>query len=70
MSEPSNEDLKLWAQDFVKSDFGKYILDILEAKVEGYLSDARSFTDTSIRSLDKSTGVKEAIEAIKTHLDD
>ena len=63
-------ELRLQTERFVQSEYGQYILDLLEEMYQGKLSNAQSINnDKPVRDLDRGVGIKEVIIAIKSPLE-
>ena len=63
-------ELRLQTERFVQSEYGQYILDLLEEMYQGKLSNAQSINnDKPVRDLDRGVGIWEVIIAIKSPLE-
>jgi len=63
-------ELRLQTERFVQSEYGQYILDLLEEMYQGKLSNAQSSNnDKPVRDLDRGVGIREVITAIKSPLE-
>ena len=63
-------ELRLQTERFVRSEYGQYILDLLEEMYQGKLSNAQSINnDKPVRDLDRGVGIREVIIAIKSPLE-
>jgi len=63
-------ELRLQTERFVQSEYGQYILDLLEEMYQGKLSNAQSINnDKPVRDLDRGVGIREVITAIKSPLE-
>jgi len=63
-------ELRLQTERFVRSEYGQYILDLLEEMYQGKLSNAQSSNnDKPVRDLDRGVGIREVITAIKSPLE-
>lgn len=63
-------ELRLQTERFVRSEYGQYILDLLEEMYQGKLSNAQSINnDKPVRDLDRGVGIREVITAIKSPLE-
>jgi len=63
-------ELRLQTERFAKSEYGQYILDLLEEMYQGKLSNAQSINnDKPVRDLDRAVGIREVITAIKSPLE-
>jgi len=63
-------ELRLQTERFVQSEYGQYILDLLEEMYQGKLSNAQSINNEKpVRDLDRGVGIREAIIAIKSPLE-
>ena len=63
-------ELRLQTERFVQSEYGQYILDLLEEMYQGKLSNAQSSNnDKPVRDLDRGVGIREVIIAIKSPLE-
>ena len=63
-------ELRLQTERFVQSEYGQYILDLLEEMYQGKLSNAQSINnDKPVRDLDRAVGIREVIIAIKSPLE-
>ena len=63
-------ELRLQTERFVQSEYGQYILDLLEEMYQGKLSNAQSInTEKPVRDLDRAVGIREVIIAIKSPLE-
>jgi len=63
-------ELRLQTERFVQSEYGQYILDLLEEMYQGKLSNAQSINnDKPVRDLDRGVGIREVIIAIKSPLE-
>jgi len=63
-------ELRLQTERFVQSEYGQYILDLLEEMYQGKLSNAQSINNEKpVRDLDRGVGIKEVIIAIKSPLE-
>lgn len=61
----NQDELRLQTERLLTSELGQYLLDELNNLTEAYTSNARNVANSeSLRYLDKSTGVKEAINLI------
>ena len=71
MSDQSiNEQIKLEAERFPDTDFGKFVIEALESKRDGYLTAAKDVDgDNRINKLDKLSGIEEALTVLKSPLD-
>jgi len=63
-------ELRLQTERFVRSEYGQYILDLLEEMYQGKLSNAQSINnDKPVRDLDRAAGIREVITAINSPLE-
>ena len=63
-------ELRLQTERFVQSEYGQYILDLLEEMYQGKLSNAQSINnDKPVRDLDRGVGIRQVITAIKSPLE-
>ena len=63
-------ELRLQTERFVRSEYGQYILDLLEEMYQGKLSNAQSINNEKpVRDLDRGVGIREVIIAIKSPLE-
>ena len=63
-------ELRLQTERFVSSEYGQYILDLLEEMYQGKLSNAQSINNEKpVRDLDRAVGIREVIIAIKSPLE-
>ena len=63
-------ELRLQTERFLQSEYGQYILDLLEEMYQGKLSNAQSINnDNPVRELDRAVGIREVITAIKSPLE-
>ena len=63
-------ELRLQTERFVRSEYGQYILDLLEEMYQGKLSNAQSINNEKpVRDLDRGVGIREVITAIKSPLE-
>jgi len=63
-------ELRLQTERFVQSEYGQYILDLLEEMYQGKLSNAQSINNEKpVRDLDRGVGIREVIIAIKSPLE-
>ena len=63
-------ELRLQTERFVQSEYGQYILDLLEEMYQGKLSNAQSINNEKpVRDLDRGVGIREVITAIKSPLE-
>ena len=63
-------ELRLQTERFVQSEYGQYILDLLEEMYQGKLSNAQSINnDKPVRDLDRAVGIREVITTIKSPLE-
>jgi hypothetical protein len=63
-------ELRLQTERFVQSEYGQYILDLLEEMYQGKLSNAQSINNEKpVRDLDRAVGIREVIIAIKSPLE-
>lgn len=63
------KELRLDTEAFLKSEYGKYITQMMQEMQDGFLSNARDVEgDKSLRYLDKSTAIQEVLDAIKSPL--
>jgi len=70
MKDTELNELRMQAQSFVKSEFGKFVLQNLRSIREGHMSSAKNLTVTDpVRFLDRATGVEEAEQLINSLLD-
>jgi len=68
MDDPA--ELRLQTEAFTKSEYGQYLLALLDQMYEGKQANAQSISNlTPIRDLDRAVGIKEVITTIKSPLE-
>jgi hypothetical protein len=64
------KELKLDTEAFLKTEYGKYLIRMLNEMQASYLSDARDVNNSNpMRCLDKSTAIQEVINSIESPLE-
>jgi len=63
-------ELRVQTELFVRSEYGRYVLDLLDEMYQGKLSNAQSIAnDSPVRELDRAVGIREVLIAIKSPLE-
>ena len=63
-------ELRLQTERFIKTEYGQYLMELLEEMYQGKLSNAQSIgNEKPIRELDRGVGIREVITTIKSPLE-